>query len=134
MKKYSAKANAFYETDINASIPEDAIEITDKTWNAMLLGQSQGQLIAPGKGGKPVLVERVLTDEEKTLQAESLKRELRAKADEAIAPLQDAVEEGMATDAEASSLSAWKQYRILLNRVITSVSDGAEINWPQIPA
>ncbi|EPJ1814220.1 tail fiber assembly protein, partial [Escherichia coli] len=51
---------------------------------------------------------------------------------EHIAPLQDAVELELATEEENSLLEAWKKYRVLLNRVDTSVAP--DIEWPTSPA
>ncbi|SAL25753.1 Caudovirales tail fiber assembly protein [Caballeronia turbans] len=42
---------------------------------------------------------------------------LLASAALAIAPLQDAVDLDMATDAEKEMLTRWKQYRVAVNRV-----------------
>ncbi|MTD72748.1 phage tail protein [Escherichia coli] len=47
------------------------------------------------------------------------------------APLQDAVDLEIATEEEASLLAAWKKYRVLLNRVDTSVAP--DIEWPAVP-
>ncbi|EAB6845036.1 tail fiber assembly protein [Salmonella enterica subsp. enterica] len=41
-------------------------------------------------------------------------------ASEKIAPLQDAVDLGEATDDEKARLLAWKKYRVQVNRVDTS--------------
>ncbi|EEW1676983.1 tail fiber assembly protein [Escherichia coli] len=43
---------------------------------------------------------------------------------EYIAPLQDAVDLEIATEEERSLLEAWNKYRVLLNRVDTSVALG----------
>ncbi len=53
-------------------------------------------------------------------------------ASEHIAPLQDAVDLEIATEEEASLLTAWKKYRVLLNRIDTSTAP--DIDWPTIPA
>ncbi|MGS5187697.1 tail fiber assembly protein, partial [Escherichia coli] len=50
---------------------------------------------------------------------------------EHIAPLQDAVDLEIATEEEKSLLAAWKTYRVLLNRVDTSLSP--DIEWPSQP-
>lgn len=63
--------------------------------------------------------------------AEQKKSELMAVAERAIAPLQDAVDLGMATDAEAALLLEWKKYRVLLNRV--DISKAPDIAWPDKP-
>ncbi|EJM0810154.1 tail fiber assembly protein [Escherichia albertii] len=39
-----------------------------------------------------------------------------------MAPLQDAVDLGIVTEEETSLLAVWKKYRVLLNRVDTSVA------------
>lgn len=52
-------------------------------------------------------------------------------ASEAIAPLQDAIDLGIATDKELIQLNAWKQYRVDLNRVDTSTAP--DVDWPINP-
>lgn len=64
-------------------------------------------------------------------QAENKKSQLLMDANNAIAPLQDAVDLGMATDEEQALLLEWKKYRVLLNRVDTSVAP--DIEWPEKP-
>ncbi|MTC34409.1 tail fiber assembly protein [Providencia alcalifaciens] len=63
--------------------------------------------------------------------AEQLKQSLLAEANNTIAPLQDAVDLDMATDEEVAQLTAWKKYRVLLNRVDTSTAP--DIDWPEKP-
>jgi len=58
----------------------------------------------------------------------------RATADAAIAPLQDAVDIGEATDDEGTLLTAWKKFRVLLNRVPAQAGYPATIDWPVAPA
>ncbi|EHQ9002106.1 tail fiber assembly protein, partial [Escherichia coli] len=65
-------------------------------------------------------------------EAEETKNSLMQAASEHIAPLQDAVELELATEEETSLLEAWKKYRVLLNRVDTSVAP--DIEWPTSPA
>ncbi|MFZ4214338.1 tail fiber assembly protein [Pantoea endophytica] len=134
MKKYSPSTNAFYDADINQSIPSDATEITDDEWSSLLAGQCEGMVIVAGPGGKPLLTELVLSEEEKFAQLEAKKRELRIVADDVITPLQDAVTLGIATDDENASLKAWMTYRVLLNRLDTKSGGSSEIIWPEQPA
>ncbi|EAR7757400.1 tail fiber assembly protein [Salmonella enterica] len=61
-------------------------------------------------------------------QAEETKNNLLKMATEKIAPLQDAVDLGEATDDEKARLLAWKKYRVQVNRVDTSNPD-----WPFRP-
>ena len=60
--------------------------------------------------------------------AEQKKAFLLAEANIVIAPLQDAFDLDMATDAEKALLLAWKKYRVLLMRV-----DTAKPEWPTQP-
>ncbi|EBG3585908.1 tail fiber assembly protein [Salmonella enterica subsp. enterica] len=61
-------------------------------------------------------------------EAEGTKNRLLQIASEKIAPLQDAVDLGLATDDEKAQLDEWKKYRVLVNRVDTSNPD-----WPEQP-
>jgi len=133
MKKYSPSANAFYDTSINLVIPADAVKITDKKWTDLLAGQAEGKLIACGADMLPCLTDQPLpTAEELISQAEDKRSRLRAEADTAIQPLQDASDLGIATDDEASQLVAWKKYRVMLMRINTK--DVENITWPEQPA
>ncbi|EPB4368031.1 tail fiber assembly protein [Citrobacter freundii] len=64
-------------------------------------------------------------------QATQQKESLLAMAASKIAPLQDAVDLDIATEAEAALLLSWKKYRVLVNRVDTNQT--AVINWPDRP-
>ncbi|MBC8949620.1 tail assembly chaperone [Xenorhabdus sp. TS4] len=64
-------------------------------------------------------------------QAEFQKQQLMFSAANSIAPLQDAVDLDMATDAEKLSLAEWRKYRVLLNRV--DCSTAPDIQWPEQP-
>ncbi|PJI56187.1 tail fiber assembly protein [Escherichia coli] len=64
-------------------------------------------------------------------EAEETKNSLMQVASEHIAPLQDAADLEVATEEETSLLAAWKKYRVLLNRVDTTVA--ADIEWPVAP-
>nr|ELR5199767.1 tail fiber assembly protein [Providencia rettgeri] len=63
--------------------------------------------------------------------AESVKQSLLFEATNAIAPYQDAIDLGIATDKELKQLNAWKQYRVDLNRIDTSAAP--DIAWPEKP-
>lgn len=59
---------------------------------------------------------------------------LRASADYAIAPLQDAVDVDEATEQDLFALKAWKKYRVSLNRVPEQEGYPTVIEWPIAPA
>jgi len=52
-------------------------------------------------------------------------------ANRTIAPLQDAVDISIATDAEIARLAEWKRYRVALSRIDTSKAP--DIEWPVMP-
>ncbi len=47
-----------------------------------------------------------------------------------IAPLQDAIDLGIATDNEVAMLTEWKKYRVTLNRIDITAPN---IEWPEQP-
>lgn len=59
------------------------------------------------------------------------KKRRQKEATEIISTLQDAVDLDMATEKEIALLSEWKSYRVLLNRIDTSLAP--EIEWPEVP-
>ncbi|CDL86731.1 tail fiber assembly protein [Xenorhabdus cabanillasii] len=71
------------------------------------------------------------TPEQQQEQAESQKRYRLSQASNSIAPLQYAVDLKMATDRERDSLTEWKKYCVLLNRVDCSAAP--DIDWPEVP-
>ncbi|WP_406704889.1 tail fiber assembly protein [Sodalis sp.] len=74
---------------------------------------------------------RIYTHAELEQKATWEKDNLLDKAARVIAPLQDAVDLDIATEAEKSALLAWKKYRVLLNRV--DISTAPDIDWPEPP-
>lgn len=64
-------------------------------------------------------------------QANQKKVKLVNQADEKLAVLNYAVSLEMETEEEARLLTLWKKYRVLLERVDTSVAP--DIQWPEVP-
>lgn len=58
MHYYSKSTGGFYDSTIHTTWPEDAVWITDEQHAELLAGQSNGQVIMPGKDGKPVLTSK----------------------------------------------------------------------------
>lgn len=62
---YSKSTNGFYTHDVNGeNMPNDVIAITVETYQALMEGQSQGMIITSDESGLPVLIEKVLSDDE----------------------------------------------------------------------
>lgn len=72
--------------------------------------------------------------QELVAQAELETSRLRKVADDAIAPLQDALDLDEATEAEVQRLKAWKRYRVALNRLPDQPGYPGAIDWPAPPA
>lgn len=85
----------------------------------------------PKWNGKKWVTDKTAKKESDIAASEAQKQYLLSEAAEAIAPLQDAVDLDMATPEEEALLKAWKKYRVLLNRVDTSLAP--DIDWPQKP-
>ncbi|MDH1321205.1 tail fiber assembly protein [Enterobacter bugandensis] len=77
------------------------------------------------------VVRRKYSKDELINMAEGQKKSLLNVAKEAIAPLQDAVDMNVSTKEEEQLLVEWKKYRVLLNRVNTSIAP--DIEWPTVP-
>ena len=116
-----------YETA--GSWPDDVVAVSDRWYQHLIQGQSDGKIITVNEYGQPVLSEPATpTDEQLIQEAEARKTALMQAASDAIAPLQDAVDLDIATSEENALLLVWKKYRVLLNRVDTS-----KPVWPEAP-
>ncbi len=135
---YCAATNAFYPEELkvlylsSGSWPEDGITVDEAVYAEYSGAAPSGKIRAAGPDGlpcwaylPPLSVEAIRAD------AELRKAELLVEAAVEIAPLKDAVELDIATDDEIRLYSAWRKYRVILNRVNTSSPD--DIQWPEIP-
>ncbi|CDG89661.1 tail fiber assembly protein [Xenorhabdus bovienii] len=136
---YSAKENQFYPYElkkdyINAgSWPDDGIDVTDDVYSEFVGNMpSKGKVRIAGDDGLPAWGDiPPLTQAERTRQSEVEKQQLMSRAREKIAPLQDAVDLGIATEAERLALNEWRKYRVMLNRIDCTMS--LDIKWPEQP-
>lgn len=117
------------------SAPTDSVEYGVEIYKRALAGVYGEVSMCPGDGsiytweGAGWVLTK--TNIELVREANEYKKnELLALAADAIAPLQDAVDLGMVTDGEKKSLTEWKTYRVLLNRLDVSNS---LIEWPTPP-
>lgn len=115
-------------TDVSAINPTglSVVELPNITANRR--ADNSGQWMY--QDGK--IVKRAYTDDELMTQAEGARAQLMLTANQKITPLQDALDLDMATDEELAQLNAWKTYRVLLSRVVTSTAP--DIDWPPLPA
>lgn len=52
---YAASTGGFYLDAMHKHIPDDAVEIDERDYEALLAGQAAGREIKPGPDGKPLL-------------------------------------------------------------------------------
>ncbi|MDE9467412.1 tail fiber assembly protein [Xenorhabdus bovienii] len=135
---YSVTTNAFYpaaERDnfVRAgSWPADAKQVDDSVYDQFSGSPPVGQRRVVGDKGLPTWGDiPPPTPEQLQQRAELQKRQLMSVAKEKIDICQDAVDLGMATDAEKSSLAEWRKYRVLLSRV--DCSTAPDVKWPEQP-
>lgn len=135
---YSPSENAIYNAALYESYikegtwPQDGIEISDEDAVRFNGGNKPtGKMLGMVSGTLAWVDEPPLSPEQKISDAENMKATFRAKADSEISWRQDAVDAGIATDEETSTLTQWKKYRVLM-RVDTSTAP--DIEWPTPPA
>ncbi|MGQ8702274.1 tail fiber assembly protein [Serratia marcescens] len=79
--------------------------------------------------GKRWVTDKTAQHAAQVKEADDKKTQMMGDATAAIAPLQDAVDTGIATDEETRQLTAWKTYRALLSRI--NPDDSPNIKWPK---
>jgi len=152
--KFSISEQAFYSEslDYGNSLPSDAATITDEQYQIFLTSISQQKVVFMTDGEYSISKSRpsqysswdntskdwvITEDNEKKKKEDELsfakatKQNLLDEATQKIAPLQDAMDLDIATDDEKTQLTAWKKYRVLVNRVDTSTAPN--ITWPTSP-
>ena len=137
MKNYywSARGLVFFPVDDrekyeNAGFDlSDVVEVDESVFVEYGCNQPAGKQRGVGDDGLPLWIDApAQTQEQYVFTANRIKSDLLAMATIAIAPLQDAIDLGEATDEEITSLKAWKQYRVAVNRV-----DTTQPIWPKQP-
>lgn len=148
MKAYNKKTLSV-DFDLQELDKNIHIEVSDELIDELLIRQQTGEtLVSDNKDG--LIFVQWTTDKYKTWSAKDNdfvyvenyrelartdadihKQALMAEASAEIAPLQYAVDLGMAIPEEKLSLNEWKKYMVMLNRVDTSIDP--DINWPQKP-
>ncbi|EYU16045.1 tail fiber assembly protein [Photorhabdus aegyptia] len=139
MYYYSAKTNAFYPIELqqkyiaSGSLPDDIIEVGLDIYQEYAANNApEGKYRIAGQNGLPEWADiPPPTREELQQYIESKKQQFIVEASQQIAPLQDAVDLGIATKEEETTLLAWKKYRVMLSRI--DISQASDIEWPEQP-
>lgn len=125
---FSGSKVGFYAASLKESVydqadawPDDAVLMSDEDYILYSGPAPDGKILGSSQNGAPSWIDAPKpTDAELVSQAEARKIQLLSEASIEISPLQDAVDEGMATEEEVARLSGWKKYRVSVNRVDTS--------------
>lgn len=134
---YSPSENAFFPIalkdayDAANTWPQDCNAISDELYAEYTATPPAGKIRGCGSNGQPIWVDYV-SQIDPTEYASSKKTRLLTLATNAIAPLQDAVNLGMANESEIAVLKEWQIFRVLVNRV--DPADGESIVWPTEPS
>ncbi|CAQ86008.1 MULTISPECIES: tail fiber assembly protein [Photorhabdus] len=139
MYYYSAKKNAFYPIELKknyiaaGSLPDDITEVSNDIYQEYAASSApEGKYRIAGKNGLPEWADiPPPTKEELQQHAKLKKQQLMIEATNQIALLQDAVDLDIATEEERTALLAWKEYRVMLNRI--DISQEMDIDWPELP-
>ncbi|MBK0089465.1 tail fiber assembly protein [Erwinia sp. S59] len=115
-------------------VSEGQVEISDKAWQALIIGQASGKVIASDSKGKPVLTDPPEpTAEQQVIIAQQKRDALLSVAEQAISIWKTKLLMGRAlTDDETLGLNNWMDYIDLLSAL--DVSTAPDIDWPVTPA
>ena len=117
---------AFYDDDIHASLPSDAVPITAECHGEMMAAQSQGLVIVAGEDGSPTAIERPAPTPEQAMNAlREQRNNLLLASDFSQFP------DAPLTDEQRS---AWRLYRQALRDLPQTVVDPLAIEWPSRPS
>jgi hypothetical protein len=109
------------------------VEITDKAWQVLIIGQAGGKVISTDSQGKPVLTDPPEpTAEQQVVIAEQKRESLMGGAEQAISIWKTKLLMGRRlTEDESAQLERWMDYIDALNAV--KVSTAPDIQWPVKP-
>lgn len=122
----AASTKAFYDSNVNTVIPEDAIEISPEYHKELLDGQSAGKVISWDESGHPYLTEFELNLEQKSELGRNWRDIELIKTDSLVSRHRDEVEEGIETTLTADQYKQLQTYRRQL-RDWTATADFPEI-------
>lgn len=114
------------------ALPDDLVEVSADEYDEFTGANPDGKL--PCYNKKMLWVDAPpiqYTREQLIIQAQQKKTAFMVTANQSIAPLQDAIDLGIATEREVACLQLWKKYRVELNRIDTSLAP--DIDWPTSP-
>lgn len=125
MLYFSGETAGFYDSDVHAVMPPDAVEITVEERAAALAAMAPGKRIAAGPDGKPLLVDALPTPAEAAALLRRRRDQLLRDSDRTQIPDFPISDEGRA---------AWAIYRQQLRDLPETITEPAAAVWPTPPA
>lgn len=130
---YSKNCGGFFHSDIHGdAIPEDAVEIGDSTYTALMDAQSNGMQIVADADGAPVAVPRVYSHAERAAILRHQRDGALAATDWVVARHRDEMEAGDVLTLHPEQYAALQTYRQAL-RNITSQPGFPDVTLPAAP-
>lgn len=125
---YCSKNKGFYLSQLHRdAIPDGAVEITEKEYEALKAGQSAGQIITANDKGEPIL------ENHPPLSKEQVESSARAARDEAIASSMWIAERHRSEVSIGAESTITEQQYIQLLTYHQSLRDWpAQPGWPEI--
>lgn len=137
---YSKENNAFYPESLRQDYenadgwPEDAREISDELYLALMVGQSSGKMIVSNKSGFPELAERIVNWQE---VAESKRDSLLLEAKEITSDWRTELSLDLISEEDKTMLVKWMAYiQQVKSMDVSAITDEQSYNaiiWPLEP-
>lgn len=124
MLHYSPSTAGFYHSDIHADMPPDAAPISQQLHEELLAAQGEGMVILTDENGQPYAAPRSFSEAELLAQLRAKRDRLLSESDftqVADAPLSPAEKQ------------AWAVYRQQLRDLPETITNPADIAWPEPP-
>ncbi|EGJ7483050.1 tail fiber assembly protein [Escherichia coli] len=132
MKIYCSLAmSGFYIEGASAEIPDDAVELDEQTYNALMEGNHEEGMEIDFSSFPPTLVKAMPTTDQLIEIAEQQKAQKLSDAQNKISLWQTELQLGIISDEDKASLIAWVGYIKELQSVDTSVVP--DVDWPIEP-
>ncbi|AWP32198.1 tail fiber assembly protein [Pantoea eucalypti] len=128
MDTESAKEATLIQTGLTLSDFNEISEEDYKNW----CSPPEGYYSIFDENGPRVEKNPVKTAEQHQQEAQAEKIQRLYEAANLMAPLQDAVDIGEATEEEEAAIKDWKKYRVAVNRI--DLTKAPDITWPEKPA
>ncbi|WP_285834325.1 tail fiber assembly protein [Escherichia coli] len=123
--------SGFYIEGASAEIPDDAVELDEQTYNALMEGNHEEGMEIDFSSFPPTLVKAMPTTDQLIEIAEQQKAQKLSDAQNKISLWQTELQLGIISDEDKASLIAWVGYIKELQSVDTSVVP--DVDWPIEP-